>query len=387
MAGRSFEVSVNPRVLKWARESGGWNIEEVAKRIKTTKENYEKIESGSKTPTFRQLELLANYLKRPVAVFFLPEPPEEPSLASSFRILPKNEQQFSKELRLAIRKARYYQSISNNLMKDLGIDTKPKIKTLTLQDNPQEFAEEERRRTGISPDEQFKWKDAYSAFNAWRTAIESKNILVFQFKFPIEDARGFSLMDKEPPAIAINSTDNILARIFTLFHEYAHILLGITEIYSGEEEIITERGVENWCDRFASEFLILEKVLKKDKDFLLFIQSKRLDPEILQNLSKKFKVSKQAILTRLKTLNLIEDDVYRRESLTLKKQYVEISEKLTKPSFTLPPPQKCLQEKGKQFISSILQGKERGIITTQDAIEYLSIKLKHLNKIQELIAR
>jgi hypothetical protein len=53
----------------------------------------------------------------------------------------------------------------------------------------------------------------------------------------------------------------------------------------------------------------------------------------------------------------------------------------------MTPPQKCLQEKGKQFISIILASKERGIITTQDVIEYLSIRLKHLNKIQELIAR
>lgn len=383
MAQRSLEVSINPEIIKWARESAGWDIEEISKKLRTSKENFEKIESGSKLPTFRQLEFLANYFKRPVAIFFLPTPPEEPSIASSFRILPKSEREFSKDLRLAIRKARHYQSISNDLMKDLGIDSKPKITACTLQDKPQESAQEERERMGISLDEQFKWRNAYSAFNAWRDAIESRNILVFQFKFLIEEARGFSLMDKEPPVIAINSTDNILARIFTLFHEYAHIILGITEIYTGEEEVITDRGVENWCDSFASEFLVPEKVLKEDKDILSFIQSRRFDPEILQNLSKKFKISIQAILTRLKTLSLIEDSVYRRESLTLKKQHVGISEI---GGFMIPP-QKCLQEKGKQFISSVLLSKERGIITTQDVIEYLSVKLKHLDKIQELIAR
>ena len=38
MASRSFEVSVNPEVLKWAREIGGWSIEEI------TKKEYEKKE-------------------------------------------------------------------------------------------------------------------------------------------------------------------------------------------------------------------------------------------------------------------------------------------------------------------------------------------------------
>lgn len=383
MAGKSLEVSINPEVIKWARESSGWGVEEISKKLKTSKENFEKIELGRKLPTFRQLEFLANYFKRPVAIFFLPKPPEEPSIASSFRILPKGMSKFSKDLCLAIRKARHYQSISNDLMKDLRIDSKPKITTATLQDSPQEFAQEERKRMGVSLDEQFKWRHAYESFNVWRSAIESRNILVFQFKFPIEDARGFSLMDKEPPVIAINSTDNILARIFTLFHEYAHIILGITEIYRGEEEVITDVDVENWCDSFASEFLVPEKVLKKDKDFLFFIQSGRLDPKVLQNLSEKFKISKKAILTRLRTLGLIGYDVYRRESLTLRKQFDRIS----KIGGFMTPPQKCLQEKGKQFVSSILEGKERGIITTQDVIEYLSIKIRHLDKIQELIAK
>lgn len=383
MSSKSLEVSINPSIIKWARESAGFSIEEISKKLKTSTENFKEIEAGSKPPTFRQLELLAHCFKRPVAIFFLPNPPEEPSITSSFRILPKSEGEFSKDLRLAIRKARHYQSIMNDLIKDLEIDSSCKILTAAIQDNPQKFAREERNRMEVSIDQQLKWKNAYEAFNIWRTAIESKNILVFQFKFPIEDARGFSLMDKVPPVIAINSNDNILARIFTLFHEYAHIILGKTEIYTGEDEIIIDKDVENWCDSFASEFLVPEKVLKEDKDFQFFIQSRRLEPEILQNLSNKFKISKKAILTRLRTLNLINEDVYRRESLTLRKQFVGIS----KTGRLMTPPRKCLQEKGKQFISFILQSKDRGIITTADAIEYLSIKLKHLDKVQELIAK
>ena len=383
MAGKLLEVSINPKIIKWARESAGWGVDEISKKLKTSKENFEKIESGSKLPTFRQLEFLANYFKRPVAVFFLQKPPEEPTIASSFRILPKSEQEFSKELKLAIRKTRYYQSIANTLLKDLGMDTNPLILKISLTDNPIEIAKEERKKIGISVEEQYKWQNSYSAFNFWRESIESKNILVFQFKFPIEDARGFSLMDKEPPAIAINSVDNILARIFTLFHEYAHIILGITEIYSEEEEIDLNKEVENWCDRFASEFLLPEENLKRDNDFQKYIKTRRLSSEILDNLSKKFRVSKKAVLTRLRTLNLIEYDVYKKELETLQKQYIEISPK----GGFISSSQKCLQEKGKQFISSVLQAKERGVITTADTIEYLSIKLKHLDKIQEAIAR
>ncbi|MHA2611537.1 MAG: helix-turn-helix domain-containing protein [bacterium JZ-2024 1] len=379
MPERTFEVKINPQIIKWARETSGFSIDEVSKKLKISEENFKKIESGSKLPTFRQLEYLARCFRRPVAIFFLPEPPDEPSLTSSFRILPKSESKFSKDLLFAIRKARYYQSISNDLMNDLGIDPKPKITTVGLNDNPVDIAREERRKMGVSIEDQLKWKNAHEAFNTWRSVIEARNILVFQFKFPIEDARGFSLMDKEPPVIAINSVDNILARIFTLFHEYAHIILGITDIYA--EEVSSDKYVEKWCNSFSSEFLLPKEALKEDKKFQSFIQSKRLEPELLQNLSRKYKVSKKAVLTRLRTLGLIKQRDYESEVSLLEQP--PPSQKF----FFITPPEKCLKEKGKQFISVVLQGREKGIITTQDVIEYLSIKLKHLDEIQEFVAR
>jgi len=43
---RSFEVDVNPNIIKWARENAGWRIEEIASKLKTSIENYKRIESG-----------------------------------------------------------------------------------------------------------------------------------------------------------------------------------------------------------------------------------------------------------------------------------------------------------------------------------------------------
>ncbi len=383
MAGKSLEVNINSAIIKWARESAGFKSDEIARKLKTSKENYEKIESGRKNPTYRQIEILANLFKRPLAVFFLPEPPEEPSITASFRILPKSEEYLSKELRLAIRKTRYYQSIANELMRNLGIDTKPKTSFESINQNPIIVARKERERLGISIDKQLGWRNAYYAFNKWRNAIEGQNILVFQYKFPLKSARGFSLMDKEPPVIALNSDDNILARIFTLFHEYAHIILRLPEIYAGEEEInLNNLDVENWCNRFASEFLVPETVLREDIDFQNFLRSKRVSYEMLERWSKKYRVSKHAILTRIRSLNLISQSEYESEVRRLKEEF-----RLPKSKGFITPPRKCIQERGRQFVSLIFQGKERKLITTADTIEYLSVKLKHLNKVEELAVR
>ncbi len=145
MAKELIRIDVNPEIIKWARESAGWSYEEVAKKLKISKERYQKIETGEKKLTFKQLKTLANIFKRPLSAFFLPNPPEEPTISSSFRVLPKKEVEISKELRFAIRKARYYQSIANELMLNLNINPTPKIEKATLSDNPLLVAKRERK--------------------------------------------------------------------------------------------------------------------------------------------------------------------------------------------------------------------------------------------------
>lgn len=261
MPKKSFKVEINPEVIKYLRETSGWSIEEIAKKLKISIENYKEIEAGREFLTFQQIKQLSKLFQRPTSAFFLPQAPKELPISSAFRVLPKTEKRISKELLLAIRKAQYYQSIVNEIILDLNISFTPKIEKTKLEDNPIEVAIKERNESRIPIEKQYKFKDAYEAFNTWRKFIESKNILVFQFKFPLEDARGFSLMDTLPYVIVINSQDNILARIFTLFHEYAHLILGIPEIYIQDSD--TSKEIEKWCDTFASEFLIPTKELEK----------------------------------------------------------------------------------------------------------------------------
>lgn len=369
----SFAVDANFKLIKWAREIAGWSVEEAAKKLKTSVENYLKIENGEKKPTYKQLEVLAKIFKRPLTMFFLSEIPVEKPYASSFRILPKNEQEFSKDLRLIIRKARYYQSLINEILLDLGISPSPNIVYRTLDDNPLKIANELRKEFGISFEQQISWKNSYDAFNYWRALIEDRNIFIFQFKFPIEDARGFTLLDKNPPFIVLNSSENISARIFTMFHEFAHILLGITEMYI-ENEISTNRNIENWCDSFASEFLI------PSKDLLVEIEKNVINIELIENLSKKLKVSKKAILLKLKIIGLLSLEDY-------KKLLSEIDLSAKKQSGFVTPYRKTILEKGRRFISYVLEARKQGIITTHDALNFLKIKLKYLPRIEKEISK
>ena len=88
---------------------------------------------------------------------------------------------------------------------------------------------------------------------------------------------------------------------------------------------MNDSDIENWCNAFAGEFLVTKRAQEKDKDFLSFLNSKKLELELIEKLSNKFKVNKKAILTRLKTLNLIEEDEYRKALAKLEKSLLKSS--------------------------------------------------------------
>jgi transcriptional regulator with XRE-family HTH domain len=77
------KIAVNHDVLKWARESSNLSLEDVAHRMKKSIDIIQAWEEGHDTPTYAQLEKLAyDIYKRPLAVFFFPNPPKEESLKS-----------------------------------------------------------------------------------------------------------------------------------------------------------------------------------------------------------------------------------------------------------------------------------------------------------------
>jgi len=68
------------------------------------------------------------------------------------------------------------------------------------------------------------------------------------------ELRGFAISDDRAPVIFINTTDTPQAQIFTLLHEFAHLLLG----ESGVSDLSPHnpRKIERACNRLAAEFLV-----------------------------------------------------------------------------------------------------------------------------------
>lgn len=259
MPVKSPQVAVNPALLSWARESGGFSLEQVADGMKISIGTLRAWESGGRRPSFAELTSLADYYRRPVAALLLPEPPAELAAPADFRSLPGNRNRLAPETLLAIRRARRLQSLARELLQALNESVNTDIAVVNHADDPAKRSAVERSLLGVSLEDQFSWNTPYQAFSAWRDKLEARNVLVFQFPMPLEDCRGFSLAEQEPLTIVVNTSDAIHARIFTLFHEHGHLLLRAPGVCLPEVNQNRRRDdradAESWCNRFAASLL------------------------------------------------------------------------------------------------------------------------------------
>lgn len=373
----SLEVDVEPSVLKWAVETSGWAPTEIAKKLKVSPVTFRNWFTGDIHPTIKQLEELSKTVKRPLAAFFLSKPPEEPPLPKDYRQLPDREGKFDKKTILAIRRARRLQNISKELAENLNITLRTAITYVKQSGDPKEIADCYRKDFGFTEElQRKKLKTPHEVFTFLRDNIEQKNILVFQVPMLLEDARGFALVNDTPEIVVANSTDDIEPRIFTLMHEFGHVLLHESGVSMPERTLFASRvgPVEKWCNDFAAGFLLPKSVA--ETEFTNYKQN-LTEPSTLNKLSRQYKVSKAMLLYNMYKLHYISQKEYE----AVQKRYKFDKAKKPPAGFGETADKRCIRERGQKFVSLVVSNFEQGLITRSDALDYLSVKSKNLEKI------
>lgn len=377
MRSTSQEISVAPSVLKWARETIGKSIEDVAKRLDLSDNVVEKWESREKRPTLKQLRELSTFYKRPLAVFFLAAPPQEAPIPTDFRTLPKTvKKPFSEKTLLAMRRARRLQALARDLNKTLDREFRVEIGQATLSNNPEILASQAREHLGIEIEEQLKWEDEATALTEWKRRVEGCGVLVFELPFPIEESRAFSFAESDQPAIILNSNDATNGRTFSLFHEYGHLLLGQSAICD-----LTEEGkvIEQFCNCFAGEVLAPRQALLQHP----LVEANRTqatwEEKDIQQIARQFKVSREVILRRLLIVGRTTERFYQQ-----KREEWEPPPKRRKGGRRIPAKQ-CVRQNGIPFTSLVLESARQEKITYRDVSDYLSVGLKHLVAVESLV--
>ncbi len=307
-------TGISPAVLRWARESQGYSVDDVALQMKRAPGDISAWETGAQAPTYSQLEKLAYQLyKRPLAVFFLPEPPAEPKLKQEFRTLPDFElDQLSAHTRYQLRLAHAFQisirelndgvnPARRQIFRDLGLDATADIRVAA--DALREYLE-------IPLTTQSSWKSADEALKHWRNAVEQAGVFVFKQAFKQKAISGFCLADDEFPLIYLNNSSAKTRQSFTLFHELAHLLLNVNAISKFDDDYVAqlpakERRIERFCNALAAEFLVPEN------DFSA--QLKRVGStgdEAVGELARRYHVSRAAVLRRMLDRGLVDRAYY-----------------------------------------------------------------------------
>ena len=380
MRTASQEISVASSVLRWTRETIGKSIDDVAKRLDLSENIVEKWESGEKRPTLKQLRELSAFYKRPLAVFFLAVPPQEPPLPVDFRALPKTiKKPFSEQTLLAMRRARRLQSLALDMNKSLEQGSRVEIGQATLSDDPQTLGDRARERLRVTMEEQFGWEDEAAALSDWKRHVEEAGVLIFELSFPIDEGRAFSFAETDQPAIVLNSNDATNGRTFSLFHEYAHLLLGQSGICDLSEE---GKTIEQFCNRFSGELLVPRQGLLAHPLVKVHGRQPAWDEEDLQQIARQFKVSREVILRQLLIVGQTTQRFYqsKREGWE-KEQY-----KKRKGGRRIPERQ-CVRQNGIPFTSLVLESARLEKITYRDVSDYLSISLKHLAAVESLVRK
>jgi len=310
------QIPVNPDMLRWARKTRGFDINDVVvklKRKRITSETITSWEEGAASPTYVQLERLAYEIyKRPLALFFFPEPPEEETPAESFRTLPQEEiDLLEPSLLYLVRQAKAMQENLRELFDGINPANKQVYSDITIHssDTISDVAKTVRKYLGVGLNEQYSLTTNDKALKYWRDILEKHGVFIFKDAFKDEECSGFCLYDNVFPVIYINNSHAKIRQIFTLFHELAHLLFKTGGIDLRHNDYVQRmRGpnkrIEVFCNKFAGEFLVPTEDVKPQ------LCNQTISDNLLTRLAKKYSVSREVILRKCLDLKHITKAFY-----------------------------------------------------------------------------
>ncbi len=373
---------INKDMMYWARKYAGYVNGYENELPKDIKEKYEAWESGEKFPTWIQLRNVSKKYKVPTAFFFMKNPPKYeliPTLVN-YRKLDRDSiyENNSPYLIDNIHSSENRRSIFIELSEDMdeGIPSFERFEGKTSKHNLSSFI---REKLDVSLDTQKSWlkkdnrkdKGHYNFLNNWKEVITEKmGVLIFEtYDVDIEEMRGLCIYHDVVPIILLNGKDSVNGRIFSLFHELTHLLLGESAICGDD----LERDIEVFCNAVSGEFLVPEN------DLIENLNNMHAN-DLLKDISDLYGVSEHVVLRRLLDLNKITKKDY---DLKTDYEFIPSSNKTKGNSGNYY--RNMIKYNGRPFYSLVLSAYELGIINGSDFSKFTGLKVNQAPKIGEML--
>lgn len=308
MTSKRLQITLQPDVLRWARERADLSAEKLAAKLKVKSERVLEWEDSGNI-SMAQSRRLAVATYTPYGHLFLSKPPEESLPIADFRTIGDEplRRPSPNLLDTVYAMQRRQEWMRDEVILQYEELSLPFVGAFTAADNPVEVAKAMRDALDIVDG----WGESVPnwsiALRHLRDKSEDAGILVVfngivgnntHRKLDPEEFQGFALVDEYAPLVFVNNTDFKAAQMFTLAHELAHIFIGETGVSHFEDMQPVDNDTEHFCDKTAAEFLVPEG------EFREFWNEAKRTRDPYSSAARQFKVSSIVAARRALDLRL-----------------------------------------------------------------------------------
>ena len=277
----------------------------------------------------------------------------------------------------------YVEKISLSLASlDLDLSISDEVRKYTGPMNrkaAKALAKEWRARWAITDDDQLEWRNANTVYTHLRGFIESLGIFVLHFSMDTDKVAGlYTKLDSGPHTIVINRSSGSKARrLFTLAHEFCHVLLRQSGI---SNPTLRKNSVERFCNQFAGYLLAPASVIKRGLDRYRYSPS--IDGDCLRLLSANLGISQQCLLLRLIDMGVLPVSDYQK----WRGRFVDrVPPEDLKPESGGGGGNDPIRDKrtyyGSSFLSKLTVARKKGLLDAIDIYRLAGIKPKYQNEL------
>lgn len=369
---------INAQNLKWAREALSLSTEEVASKINikdVTAEILTIWENGTEFPPVYIAKKLAKFYGINLVVLYLPRIPQNIKPLKDFRRM--DSLPFSRNFIFLMRAIQEKQELLKELLIENENTDLPIVGSVSVRQGVPGLVQ--ALKDNISKHLKLK-KKAEDNLKPITRLLENFGISVsFSNSFnghylsavSPKEVRGFAIADKVAPFIFVNSKDSKNAQLFTLLHEFCHILLGETGV--GEQSHNADNRIEILCNQATAAFLIPSQEFEQ---VLRVLSSKDLDDTVYK-LTRIFPVSSLSILIKMFSAGKLTYQDFEIAYIRYKESFEHILQQESRQKKSsrviVKTDLRLFRQNGKRFTYIVLDGLQKGKIGFTEACSALGV--------------
>lgn len=369
---------VNPDVLRWAMGESGVDARELAHRAGIAEGRVQNFLAGAAEPQTGEFRALAKALNRSLAALLLPSPPASRLAQVAFRAPAgrSGDKPLHAEENVAIREAHRWQRIAawlDGRSETSGIH----VPLPTIHDGAPVSTAATLLCRWLQWDiaAQKRQTSSGALLKYLRSELESRGVLVLQFQLNREDCKGFCLPHSSAPAIALNTRFNAASRVYTIFHELAHIARGDRAVCRD----VRDDALERWCEEVAAE------ILMPQADLIQYLQKIRMrraeSVDECRRVANHYNVSLLSAAVQLKVVGRAGSGLYG--AVHALSEYSKSTPMRNAPPQTTPVIR--MRQFGEELPRRLLTARDRGVLTDVQVRRYLNVNEKQLNEVADLV--